>query len=51
MARLTGLTPLTTAPPVYVNDSPDATPEQRYGGPADPRHAVPGEQSRPYLWE
>jgi hypothetical protein len=27
---------------------PFATPEERMGGPADPRHGVPGEQARPY---
>lgn len=28
-----------------------ATPEQRLGGPADPRHGKRGEEARPYPWE
>lgn len=33
-----------------VNDQPQATPEQRYGGIADPRHANVGEVAQPYPW-
>lgn len=47
---LTGLTGI--AYRQYVSDeTPQATPEERSGYPADPRHAQPGEQARPYAWE
>lgn len=35
----------------YVDPTPMATPEQRSGDSVDPRHAVLGEQARPYPWE
>lgn len=36
--------------PVIYNN-PEATPEQRLGGPYDPRHAQPGETASPYPYE
>lgn len=36
---------------VTTNENSQATPEQRYGGTADPRHGKRGEQARPYPWE
>lgn len=36
---------------VQIDEDSQATPEQRLGGPADPRHATVGEQARPYPWE
>lgn len=41
---ITGLT-------IMANPEPEATPEERYGGPADPRHAELGERAHPYPWE
>ena len=31
--------------------NPEATPEERYGGPVNPYHASWGEKARPYPWE
>lgn len=50
MAALTGLTGL-AGYQVEVDTNAQATPEQRYGGPADPRHAELGERAHPYPWE
>jgi hypothetical protein len=50
MPGLNGLTGLAGLQ-VFTNDTPEATPEQRLGGPADPRHGNWGEQARPYSWE
>lgn len=36
--------------PVISDPQPEATPEERYGGTADPRHGVPGEAAEPYPW-
>jgi len=36
---------------VLSNPEPELTPEQRYGGTADPRHSSIGEVARPYSWE
>lgn len=44
-----GLTPLQGLQ-VIDNPQPFATPEERSGGPADPRHGQPGEQAEPYPW-
>lgn len=44
---LQGLTPLASSVPGEM----EATPEERYGGIADPRHGVPGETAEPYPWE
>lgn len=44
---LTGLASLQT----LVDTSPEATPEERLGGAADPRHSKRGEQSQPYAWQ
>lgn len=50
MAGLTGLTGI-AGYQVQINEDAQATPEERYGGIADPRHAVVGEQAKPYAWE
>jgi hypothetical protein len=34
----------------FVNTAPEAPPEKIHGGPADPRHAVVGENAIPYSW-
>lgn len=47
---LSGLTALSGINGVQV-DTPEATPEQRMGGTADPYHAHWGEQASPYPWE
>jgi hypothetical protein len=53
MAPLKGLTGLTGVAgfQVLVDPNSQATPEERLGGTADPRHAERGEQARPYSWE
>lgn len=35
----------------FVDQTPMATGEQRSGDPVDPRHAILGEQAKPYPWE
>lgn len=35
----------------WVNADPEATAEERSGGPADPRHGNIGQQATPYPWE
>lgn len=47
---LTGLTGLAGYQQQIDNES-QATPEERSGGTADPRHGIRGEQARPYPWE
>lgn len=47
MAGLPGITGITG----FVDTTPEATPEQMHGGPADPRHGNWGEQAEPYSWE
>jgi hypothetical protein len=47
---LSGLTGLAEVSTLLAEES-QATPEERSGGPADPRHAERGEESRPYAWE
>lgn len=49
MAALTGLTGL-AGYQVQIDADAQATPEERSGGPADPRHAHRGESAPPYLW-
>lgn len=49
-APLSGLTGLAGQQRTIEQD-PQATPEERYGGPADPRHGQWGEQAAPYPWE
>lgn len=49
MAALTGLTGL-AGYQVQIDSGAQATPEQRSGGTADPRHAQVGESAPPYLW-
>lgn len=34
-----------------IDTEAQATPEERYGDVADPRHAIRGEQAKPYPWE
>jgi hypothetical protein len=50
VAPLTGLTGIAGFQ-VQINQDAQATPEERYGDVADPRHAVIGEQAEPYSWE
>lgn len=50
VAPLTGLSGLAGIQ-VQINEDAQATPEERYGGVADPRHANVGEQAQPYSWE
>jgi len=50
MAALTGLTGL-AGYQVQINEDAQATPEERYGGVADPRHENVGEQATPYSWQ
>lgn len=45
-----GLTGLNGLGPQRVDES-IASPEDRMGGPADPRHGVFGEQAKPYSWQ
>jgi hypothetical protein len=47
---LTGLSGLATVQ-ILENEQSQATPEQRSGDPADPRHQYRGQQARPYPWE
>src|SRR5258706_7500 len=47
---LTGLTGL-AGYQVQIDADSQATPEQRSGGPADPRHGNWGEKATPYPWE
>jgi|SRR5215475_1882373 len=47
MEGLTGLVGLTG----FTIEDDQATPEERSGNPADPRHARVGEQAEPYSWE
>jgi hypothetical protein len=47
MEGLTALVGLTG----YTIDDDQATPEERSGNPADPRHGRVGEQAEPYSWE
>lgn len=47
MDGLTGLSGLQ----ILEEDTPEATAEQRSGGPADPYHGHVGEQSTPYPWQ
>jgi hypothetical protein len=47
---LTGLTGI-AGYQVQINSDSQATPEQRYGGTADPKHAEVGETAVPYAWE
>jgi hypothetical protein len=47
MDGLTSLVGLTG----YTIDNPEATPEDRSGNAADPRHANVGEQAQPYSWQ
>lgn len=49
MAALTGLTGL-AGYQVRIDTDSQATPEERSGGTADPRHGMRGEQAPPYLW-
>lgn len=35
----------------FTVDTPEASPEERSGNPADPRHANVGEQATPYSWQ
>jgi hypothetical protein len=35
----------------FVIEQPEASPEDRSGNPADPRHANVGEKAQPYSWE
>lgn len=35
----------------FVIEQPEASPEDRSGNPADPRHAQVGEKAQPYSWE
>jgi len=49
-ARVSGLSGI-TGYQVFVDENNQATPEERSGNPADPRHAIRGEQARPYSWE
>jgi hypothetical protein len=44
LAQLAGLTG-------YTIEQPEATPEERSGNSADPRHANIGEQAQPYSWQ
>lgn len=46
-----GLSGLTALAGIQTTTEIQATPEQRYGGTADPRHGKTGEQARPYPWE
>lgn len=48
--QISGLQPLTGIG-IINKDAAFATPEQRYGGTADPRHSERGEQAQPYSWE
>lgn len=50
MDGLTGLTGV-AGYQQQINTDAQATPEERYGGTADPRHANKGEQATPYPWE
>lgn len=50
MAQLVGLTAI-AGYQVQIDDQSQATPEQRLGNSADPRHAIVGEQAKPYSWE
>ena len=50
VAPLQGLTGIAKQQWDYDSD-PQATPEERYGGTADPRHAIRGEQAVPYSWQ
>lgn len=36
---------------VMIDEQSQATPEERYGGTADPKHAQIGETAKPYSWE
>lgn len=47
MDGLTGLAGLQT---LYI-DTPEASPEERYGSPVHPKHAIRGETAQPYSWE
>lgn len=47
---LTGLTGMAGLQ-VQINTDSQATPEERYGGTADPRHAYVGEVAVPYPWQ
>jgi hypothetical protein len=35
----------------FVIEEPEATPEERSGNAADPRHAIVGEKAQPYSWQ
>lgn len=48
--KLQGLTGLATRQ-VNFDENPQASPEERLGNAADPRHANWGEQASPYPWE
>lgn len=50
MAQLSGLTAI-AGYQVQIDENAQASPEERLGGTADPRHAIVGEQARPYSWE
>jgi len=50
MAALTGLTGIAGLQ-VKINSDAQATPEERLGGPADPKHGERGEKATPYIWE
>jgi hypothetical protein len=51
MAPTTGQFPGIGPVTGYSIGDPYLTPEERYGGPADPRHAQWGEQAAPYSWQ
>lgn len=50
MAALTGLTGIAGLQVRIVSDS-QASPEDRSGAPANPKHGERGEQATPYIWE
>lgn len=47
---LTGLSAL-AGQQTLIEENAQATPEERYGGPADPYHAYVGQQAQPYPWQ